>query len=74
MARADCESQYKDAVPITLEQIDVIKRFLDSNSDDFQLVTTVEGAYINMEMAYLKKGVTNVHYVLLRVTKFANYC
>ncbi|OXA64523.1 Dipeptidase 1 [Folsomia candida] len=42
VARADCESQYKDAVPITLEQIDVIKRFLDSNSDDFQLVTTVE--------------------------------
>ncbi len=43
VARADCDSQYKDAVPITLEQIDVIKRFIDSNSDDLQLVTSIEG-------------------------------
>ncbi|CAG7827477.1 unnamed protein product [Allacma fusca] len=42
-AYADCVSQHKDAVVITLEQIDVIKRMIDTYSDDLELVTESEG-------------------------------
>lgn len=38
-----CKSQFKDAVAKTLEQIDVIKRLIEKNSDDLQFATTSAG-------------------------------
>ncbi|CAL8070411.1 unnamed protein product [Orchesella dallaii] len=41
-ARADCDSQYRDAVPITLEQIDVLKRLVSNYSSFMMLVNNSE--------------------------------
>ncbi|XP_077982741.1 dipeptidase 1-like [Glandiceps talaboti] len=38
-----CDSQYKDAVRQTLDQIDVIKRYSKKYHETFQFVTTAEG-------------------------------
>lgn len=38
VAYSDCQSQYKDAVQLTLRQIDVIKRLVDRYPDNLQLV------------------------------------
>ncbi|XP_071538003.1 dipeptidase 1-like [Panulirus ornatus] len=38
-----CESQYKNAVTQTLEQIDVIHRLVEKYPDDLQFVTTADG-------------------------------
>jgi len=43
VAYVGCETNHKDAVERTLEQIDVIKRLVDKYSDDMQLVTTADG-------------------------------
>ena len=43
MAYAPCGSQHKDAVQITLEQIDLIKRFIEQYKDNLQYVTSSEG-------------------------------
>ena len=43
VAYAPCGSQHKDAVQITLEQIDLIKRFIEQYSGNFQYVTSAEG-------------------------------
>jgi membrane dipeptidase len=42
-AFADCNSQHKDAVSQTMEQIDVIKRLVDMYSNDLRLVSTANG-------------------------------
>lgn len=42
-AYAPCGSQHKDAVQITLEQIDLIKRLVDQYSDYLQLAQTAQG-------------------------------
>ena len=42
-AYAPCGSQHKDAVQITLEQIDLIKRLVDLYPDYLQLVHTSQG-------------------------------
>ena len=42
-AYAPCGSQHKDAVQITLEQIDLIKRLVDLYPDYLQLATTAQG-------------------------------
>ena len=42
-ACAPCGSQHKDAVQITLEQIDLIKRLVDQYSDHLQLAQTAQG-------------------------------
>ena len=39
-AYAPCGSQHKDAVQITLEQIDLIKRFIEQYSANLQFVTS----------------------------------
>ncbi|KYN32008.1 Dipeptidase 1 [Trachymyrmex septentrionalis] len=39
VAYASCESQYKDAVQLTLRQIDVIRRFIQRYPNNLQLVT-----------------------------------
>lgn len=39
----ECESQYKDAVRISLEQIDVIKKIIACYQDTFTFVTTAQG-------------------------------
>ncbi|XP_052806657.1 dipeptidase 1-like [Mya arenaria] len=39
----DCNSQYKDAVRATLDQLDVIKRFTEKYPEVFQFVTTSTG-------------------------------
>ncbi|ODN03310.1 Dipeptidase 1 [Orchesella cincta] len=41
-ASAGCDSQYKDAVAITLEQIDVIKRLISNYSSSMMLVNNTE--------------------------------
>jgi membrane dipeptidase len=38
-----CEAQYKDAVQLTLEQINVIRRLVDSYSAELQFVTSAQG-------------------------------
>ena len=38
-----CSTQYKDATPLYLEQIDVIKRLADKYPDDLAFVTTADG-------------------------------
>ena len=43
MAYAPCGSQHKDAVQITLEQIDLIKRFIEQYGDTLQYVTSSAG-------------------------------
>ena len=43
VAYAPCGSQHKDAVQITLEQIDLIKRFIEQYSTVVQHVTTSDG-------------------------------
>lgn len=42
-AYVPCEAQYKDAVQLTLEQIDVIIRLTDKYSKDLTLCTSAEG-------------------------------
>ena len=51
MAYSPCGSQHKDAVQITLEQIDLIKRLMADYSKHLQLVTTANG-----EILVLEKG------------------
>lgn len=43
MAYAPCGAQHKDAVQVTLEQIDLIKRLVESYPQQLQLVKTSEG-------------------------------
>ena len=39
----DCASQFKDAVQLFIEQIDVIKRLADAYPKDLQFVTDAAG-------------------------------
>lgn len=43
VAYAPCGAQHKDAVQVTLEQIDLIKRLVESYPNQLQLVKTSEG-------------------------------
>lgn len=45
VAYVSCRSQDKDAVALTLDQIDVIKRMVNKYSRDMELVTTAEGIW-----------------------------
>ena len=47
MAYAPCGAQHKDAVQVTLEQIDLIKRLVESYPNQLQLVKTSEGKLSN---------------------------
>ena len=38
-----CNSQYKDAVPLFLEQIDTIKRLINDYPNDLEFVTDAAG-------------------------------
>ena len=38
-----CQTQYKDATPLFMEQIDVIKRLVDKYDKDLAFVTSAEG-------------------------------
>lgn len=49
-----CDSQYKDAVTQTFEQIDVLRRLFDKYHEDLQFVTTANGVY-HMEMHVFEK-------------------
>lgn len=42
-AYTPCDTNFKDAVSRTFEQIDVIKRLIDMNHDHLQLVSSVQG-------------------------------
>ena len=46
VAYAPCGSQHKDAVQITLEQIDLIKRLIEQYSSTLQYATSSEGWYL----------------------------
>ena len=41
-----CDGQYKDAVRMTLDQMDVIKKFVARYPDTFTFVTTAQGLYM----------------------------
>jgi membrane dipeptidase len=41
-----CQTNYKDAVRASLDQIDVIKRFVTKYSDTFTFVTTAQGQVV----------------------------
>ena len=43
VAYTPCQAQYLNSVQLTLEQIDLIKRFINKYSDFMQLVTRSEG-------------------------------
>ena len=43
VAYAPCGSQHKDAIQITLEQIDLIKRFVEQYQDTLEFVTSSDG-------------------------------
>ncbi|XP_023289483.1 dipeptidase 1, partial [Orussus abietinus] len=54
VAYTNCNSQYKDAVQLTLRQIDVIRRLIRRYSDDLQLVTEasdIESVWQNGKIA-----------------------
>ena len=55
-AYISCRSQFKDATQVALEQIDVIKRLIEKNSDEMVFVTTAKGieeAFANKKIASL---------------------
>ena len=57
VAYAECESQYKDAVRIALEQVDVIKKMVARYPDTFTLVTSAQGMLttdMNTYMYYVR--------------------
>ncbi|XP_061179925.1 dipeptidase 1-like [Saccostrea echinata] len=39
----DCKSQYKDAVKLSLDQVDTVKKFIAKYPDVFKFVTTAQG-------------------------------
>ena len=41
----DCGSQYKDAVKLSLDQVDTVKKFIRKYPDVFKFVTTAQGQY-----------------------------
>ena len=43
MAYAPCGAQHKDAVQVTLEQIDLIKRLVETYPNHLELVKTADG-------------------------------
>ena len=43
VAYAPCSAQHKDAVQVTLEQIDLIKRMVEAYPNQLQLVKTADG-------------------------------
>lgn len=55
-AYTPCDTNFKDAVARTFEQIDVIKRLIDQNHNSMQLVTSVEG----INDAFLKKRIASL--------------
>lgn len=52
-AYVPCEAQYKDAVQLTLEQIDVIIRLTDKYSKDLTICTSAEGNLFKLPVVSL---------------------
>lgn len=48
-----CETQYKNAVTLTLEQIDVIKRFVKIYKDELEFVTSAAGNTFKIHRLYI---------------------
>ena len=61
-----CSSQFKDAVQLTLEQIDVIKRLVEANPDQMEFVTTAAG----IEEAFANGKVASLIGMAILVVKF----
>jgi len=58
VAYAPCGAQHKDAVQVTLEQIDLIKRFIEAYPKQLQLVKTAQGKIIfYIRVGYKKKTI-----------------
>ena len=47
-----CGTQYTDAVRVSLDQCDVIRRFVDKYPDVFQFVDTANGLYDKYILLY----------------------
>ena len=72
VAYAPCGSQHKDAVQITLEQIDLIKRFIEQYSGNFQHVTTSEGSLLLQQISYYLIGEELI--IFLPISKIKILC
>ena len=69
VAYAPCGAQHKDAVQVTLEQIDLIKRLVETYPNQLQLVKTSEG----MNIAFIICTII-VIYSLIRIRLFSLLC
>lgn len=60
VAYAPCGAQHKDAVQVTLEQIDLIKRMVESYPNQLELVRSADGEFIFIvnARAFIHKEVT----------------
>ena len=47
-----CQTQYKDATPLFMEQIDVIKRLVDKYDKDLTFVTSAEGKICKHDLCF----------------------
>ena len=47
-----CAGQYKDAVRMTVDQMDVIKKFVERYPDTFTFVTTAQGLLLVLLVRY----------------------
>lgn len=52
-----CSSQYKDAIRLSLEQLDVIRKYVAKYPSTFQFVTTAQGkTYFRTNTYIMKSG------------------
>jgi len=56
-AYVPCDAQYLDAVQLTLEQIDLIKRLADLNPEHLTLVTSVKGKTLTKDLTFYRLNV-----------------
>lgn len=69
-AYVPCEAQYKDAVQITLEQIDVIIRLTNKYPNDLTICTSSKGLS-SMSLLFPKKNYEKCKRVKVGLTTFS---
>lgn len=62
MAADNCRVQYQDSLSRILEQVDVLKRFINDYPDELALVLTADGNYINFNWI-CSENVGNVAFI-----------
>lgn len=73
-----CQTQYKDATPLFMEQIDVIKRLVDKYDKDLTFVTSAEGKIrkhdLCLDDCYICMAFYNGTCSCVRSEKFTRKC